>query len=36
VFQCWEEPSRKALRRWFASGRSRSAQVVAASSTTAD
>jgi peptidoglycan/LPS O-acetylase OafA/YrhL len=36
VFQCWEEPSRKALRRWFASGRSRSAQVAAAPSTTAD
>jgi peptidoglycan/LPS O-acetylase OafA/YrhL len=36
VFQCWEEPARKTLRRWFANGRSRAAQVVPSPSITAD
>ena len=36
VFLCWEEPSRKTLRRWFANGRSKRAQVLAAPTTTTD
>jgi peptidoglycan/LPS O-acetylase OafA/YrhL len=36
VFLCWEEPSRKTLRRWFANGRSQRTQVLAAPTTTTE